>query len=210
MSNNPPWSTVLKGGRMLRGGGMMVGEGGKWLLYHFIQFGRHASQRPKCTKIFIPVTGHRGHVRKSPKCHEIEENGSKKNQNFAAAKVWWDNKPGGWWEANTAFQSFGKASHYGEGRRIGINKVSWIIWSILHRFSVAKVELRLLKISGGPSPVLRYVRIILGVTVPQAQVRTSKFGPLGHRSQRWRIEWNGTVYHTRRAWVAVHNSNTWP
>ena len=43
------------------------------ILYHFIQFGHHASQCPKCTKFFVLVTGHLGHVRKSQKCHKISE-----------------------------------------------------------------------------------------------------------------------------------------
>ncbi|KAJ7214420.1 hypothetical protein GGX14DRAFT_610853 [Mycena pura] len=33
------------------------------LLYHFIQFGCHASRQPKYQKIFVPVTGHRGDIR---------------------------------------------------------------------------------------------------------------------------------------------------
>jgi hypothetical protein len=46
------------------------------LLYHFIQFICHASRRPKYTKIFVPVTGHRGHLRICETSHEINEKSS--------------------------------------------------------------------------------------------------------------------------------------
>ena len=47
------------------------------LLYYFIQFVCHASQAPKFTNFFVPVTGHLGYARTCQKSHKTGDFGLK-------------------------------------------------------------------------------------------------------------------------------------
>jgi hypothetical protein len=63
---------VLVVGEGFLEGGTDTGWAGP-ILYYFIQFVCHASRRTKYTKIFVRVTGHRGHLRICETSHEMGE-----------------------------------------------------------------------------------------------------------------------------------------